>query len=132
MYDGDTLSVSVQGERVSVRLYGIDAPESGQDGNVSATRFLKRLIWEHPLEIKVVEIDRIGRSHAIVTRRGKDTSVNAAMVANGYSWVNPGRCRVEACASWKKLESHARKYKLGIWSGFDLVPPWEFKLQGGQ
>jgi hypothetical protein len=28
---------------------------------------------------------------------------------------------------WKKIESQARKLKLGIWSGFDLVPPWEFQ-----
>jgi len=130
VYDGDTFSINLQGEKVSIRLYGIDAPESGQDGNVSATRFLKRLVLEQPLEIKVIASDSIGRSLAIVIREGKESSVNAAMVGNGYSWVNPGKCKVDECTYWEKLESHARKLKLGIWSGYDLVPPWEFMQQG--
>ena len=130
VYDGDTLRIILQGEKVSIRLYGIDAPESGQAGNVSATRFLKRLVLEQPVEIKVIATDAIGRSLAIVIREGKEPSVNAAMVGNGYSWVNPGKCKVDECTYWKKLESQAKKLKLGIWSGFDLVPPWEFKLQG--
>ena len=46
VYDGDTLNLDVQGETVRIRLYGIDAPESGQDGNVAATRFLRRLVLE--------------------------------------------------------------------------------------
>ena len=130
VYNGDTLSINLAGERVSIRLYGIDAPESGQDGNASATRFLKRLVIEQPLEIKVITNDTLGHSLAIVTREGEKSSVNAAMVGNGYSWVNPGTCKVDACAYWKKLESQAKSLKLGIWSGFDLVPPWEFKSQG--
>lgn len=130
VYDGDTFSIILQGEKVSLRLYGIDAPESGQAGNVSATRFLKRLVLEQPLEIKVIATDSIGRLLAIVIREGKESSVNAAMVGNGYSWVNPGKCKVDECTYWEKLESQAKKLKLGIWSGYDLVPPWEFKLQG--
>ncbi len=129
VYDGDTLSVDMRGEKVSIRLYGIDSPEGGQDGNVDATRFLKRLILEHPLEIIVLEIDLAGRSLAIVIREGKESSVNAAMVANGYSWVNPGKCKADDCRYWKELESQARRLRLGVWSGYNLVPPWEFKRQ---
>ena len=124
VYDGDTFSIDQEGEKVSVRLYGIDAPESGQDGNLSATRFLKRLVFAQPLEVNVVETDLFGRSLAIVMREGKKSSVNAAMVGNGYAWVNPDACKVDACTYWKTLEFDARKLKLGIWSGFDLVPPW--------
>ena len=130
VYDGDTFSINLEGEKVSIRLYGINAPKNGQDGNTSATRFLKRLVVGQPLEIKVITTDANGRSIAIVMREGEKSSVNAEMVGNGYSWVNPGKCKVDACAYWKKLESQAQSLKLGIWSGFDLVPPWEFKLQG--
>ena len=130
IYDGDTLSLVMNGQKTSLRLYGIDAPESGQPGSASATRFLKKLISGHPLEINVLKIDQTGRSHAIVVRNGKESSVNAAMVANGYSWVNPRTCQADQCTYWKKLESRARSLKLGIWSGYDLVPPWEFKTKG--
>lgn len=129
IYDGDTLKVDVQGEALNIRLYGVSAPEGGQDGNVAATRFLRRLILGHPLEIQVMETDLFGRPLAIVIREGKESSVNAAVVANGYAWVNPGECKSDPCNYWKKLELSARKLKLGIWSGYDLVPPWEFGKQ---
>jgi micrococcal nuclease len=132
VYDGDTLSAEVQGTVVNLRLYGIDAPESGQGGNVTATRFLMQLVLGHPLEIKVIDTDRFGRPLALVIRKGKASSVNAAMVGNGYAWVNPDQCKVDDCTYWKELESQARKLKLGIWSGYDLVPPWEFSRQNRQ
>jgi micrococcal nuclease len=127
VHDGDTLDVTIQGEKVRIRLYGIDAPERGQHGNVSSTRFLKRLVFEHPLEIRAIETDVFGRTLAIILLEGRKSSVNAAIVANGYAWVNPSQCIVSHCKRWKKIESQARKLKLGIWSGFDLVPPWEFQ-----
>jgi len=49
------------------------------------------------------------------------------MVANGYAWVNPERCRTDECPNWKEIESQARSLKLGIWSDYDVVPPWEFR-----
>jgi len=129
VYNGDTLNLDVQGETVRIRLYGIDAPESGQDGNVAATRFLRRLVLEHPVEVKILETDRLEQAFAVVIREGKESSVNAAMVANGYAWVNPDQCKTDDCPHWKKIESQARMLKLGIWSDYDVVPPWEFKKQ---
>ncbi len=130
IYDGDTLSIMMGGQKLNVRLYGIDAPQNGQPGYVSATRFLKRLISGHPLEVTVLKTDRAGQSHAIVVRNGKESSVNAAMVANGYAWVNPRTCQADPCRYWKHLQSQARSLKLGIWTGYDLIPPWEFKRPG--
>jgi micrococcal nuclease len=127
--DGDTLDVDLQGKTIKIRLYGIDAPEAGQQGNVSATRFLRHLVLKHPLTIKVLDTDMFGRMHAIVIRNGKESSVNAALVANGYAWVHAEQCWVEECRYWEKLEVQARRLKLGIWSRFDLIPPWEFGKQ---
>lgn len=132
VYDGDTFEVLMQGEKVSLRLYGIDAPESGQHGNVTATRFLRHLVDKHPLQVKVIETDMFDQILAIVIRDGKESSVNAAMVGNGYAWVNPEKCKAEACDRWKQFESQARRLRLGIWSGYDLLPPWEFKMQDGK
>ena len=127
VYDGDTLNIDAEGETVMIRLYGIDAPEAGQDGNIAATRFLKRLVLEHPVEIKVMETDLFNQIFAVVIRKGKESSVNAAMLANGYAWVKPDQCKTNDCPHWKQIESQARTLKLGIWSDYNVVPPWEFK-----
>lgn len=130
VYDGDTIKVMMGGKKVTIRLYGIDAPERGQHGNAHATRFLTRLILGNPMEIKIMGKDWAGRTQAIVTNLGYEMSVNAAMVANGYAWVHPQTCTTEECVDWKEFESMARRYKLGIWSGYDLIPPWEFNREG--
>jgi micrococcal nuclease len=132
VYDGDTLTVDAQGETIRIRLYGIDAPESGQGGNVAATRFLRHLVLEHPVELKVIETDRLNQIFTVLIREGKESSVNAAMVANGYAWVNPDQCKTDECPKWKAIESLAKSLKLGIWSEFNLVPPWEFRRQQRQ
>ena len=132
VFNGDTMTAEAQGEEIGIRLFGIDAPESGQDGDVAATRFLRRLVLEHPVDIKVIETDRLNQIFAIVIRQGKESSVNAAMIANGYAWVNPDQCKTDECPKWKAIESQARTLRLGIWSEYNLVPPWEFRKQQRQ
>jgi micrococcal nuclease len=127
VFSGDTLKVDRRGDTLTVRLYGIDAPESGQSGDVSSTRFLKRLVLGSPVEMTEMGSDIFGRTLAIIFREGQQTSINAAIVANGYAWVNPDKCSGEVCDRLKTLESQARKLKLGIWSNYDLIPPWEFR-----
>lgn len=129
---GDTLVANVQGQKFSIRLYGIDAPESGQHGANAAKRYLRTLALAHPIEVEVIETDVFGIAVAIVRRVEKESSINAAIVANGYAWVNPKLCRADVCDKWTGLQSQAKKYGLGIWSGFDLIPPWEFNSQQGR
>lgn len=126
---GDILVADVKGEKLSIRLYGIDAPESGQHGSNAAKRYLRTLAVAHPVEVEVIETDVFGRAVAIVRRMGKESSINAAVVANGYAWVNPKLCRADVCDKWTGLQRQAKKYGLGLWSGFDLIPPWEFNSQ---
>jgi endonuclease YncB( thermonuclease family) len=128
---GDTMVAEIEGEKHRIRLYGIDSPESGQHGSTAAQRYLRGLALAHPVDVEVVETDVFGRTVAIVRRVGKESSINAAIVANGYAWVNPQWCQVDVCDRWIELQRQARKYRLGIWSGFNLVPPWEFKEQRG-
>lgn len=126
---GDTLVVVNEGERHTIGLYGIDAPVSGQQGANAATRYLRGIAMAHPVVLEVIERDGFGRKMAIVKRLGKESSINAAIVANGHAWVNPQTCRTEVCRTWQAYQRQAMKYRLGLWSGFDLTPPWEFREQ---
>lgn len=127
--NGDTLVVVSNGERRTVRLYGIDAPVSGQQDANAAKRYLRSIALSSPVDVEVVSTDVFGRSVAIVRRAHILSSVNAAIVANGYAWVNPKTCRKDKCEKWRRLERQAKNYHMGIWSGYDLIPPWEFKQQ---
>ncbi|HSO19783.1 MAG TPA: thermonuclease family protein [Desulfosarcina sp.] len=126
---GDTLVVVMSGERRAVRLYGIDAPASGQQGANAAKRYLRSIALGSPVEVEVAATDVFDRPVAVVRRPSIPSSVNAAVVANGYAWVNPKSCVADICGQWRELQEQAKKYRLGIWSGYDLTPPWEFRSQ---
>jgi endonuclease YncB( thermonuclease family) len=99
VHDGDTLDVTIQGEKVRIRLYGIDAPERGQHGNVSSTRFLKRLVFEHPLEIRAIETD-VFRS-------------NARDYPSGRQEV---KCQRRDCGQWLRVGESEPMYRLPLQS----------------
>jgi micrococcal nuclease len=132
VFSGDTLSVSMGGDTLSIRLYGIDAPESGQHGNVAATRFLKRLLRNQAVRVEWLHADGLAPPLAILVRDGKESSVNAAMVANGYAWVHPRQLHHRHLQPVETVGNESQGlFGLGIWSGFDLLPPWEFNRRQG-
>ena len=78
--DGDTFWIS--GQSVRIRIWGLDAPETGQPGGAAATAELSRLIAGEALHCRQRDIDRYGR---IVGQcflpDGRD--ITAAMIASG-------------------------------------------------
>jgi micrococcal nuclease len=57
--DGDTFYVS--GQDVRVRLWGLDAPETGTAGGAAATNTLARFISGQVLTCRKRDVDRYGR-----------------------------------------------------------------------
>jgi endonuclease YncB( thermonuclease family) len=78
--DGDTFWISTAG--TSIRVWGLDAPETNQPGGARATAALSRLIAGQTLSCRQRDIDRYGR---IVGQcflpDGRD--ITAAMIASG-------------------------------------------------
>ena len=86
--DGDSLSVS----GVSVRLFGIDAPEGKQTCNRSgagwrcgeeAATQLRNLIGGNPVECRGRDIDTYGRTLAVCSVAGIE--INSAIVEAGWA-----------------------------------------------
>jgi hypothetical protein len=49
------------------------------------------------------------------------------LVRSGFGWVFT-RYGVESfCEQWRRLEEQARKSRLGLWSGPNPMPPWEYR-----
>lgn len=126
--DGDTLKVRLTGQVMTVRLHGVDAPESNQAHGRAAAKALQALAANREVELKPVGQDQYDRMVARVYVDGDD--VNGRMVAQGYAWAYRRFLRQEPGAlSYCDLEADARAAGRGLWVGpaRDWVPPWDFR-----
>lgn len=121
--DGDTALVLVNGLEVTVRIAGIDAPESCQPGGDRATQVLHDLVQGDYVLLEPQGRDQFGRTLARVkTPSGMD--VGRQMVESGLAWVYPGKT---PNGEDRLAEERARRYTVGVWSLASPVPPWEWR-----
>ena len=112
--DGDTIEVMHGRKRVRIRLYGIDTPEYGQPYSGKAKRFTARLVQNRWVEITEKDVDKYGRTVALV--RLADSLINAELVDVGLARVFRWFCREQPlCTDWLFLEERARREKRGLW-----------------
>jgi len=127
--DGDTVRVDVNGRRESVRLLGIDTPESGrpdtpvQCGALEATGSLRRLLGDEdgggPAVVLLADPgqdrrDRFGRLLAYVELLS-GTDLGAAQVRAG--WARPyvyGRRPFARLALYERAQREARRAGRGV------------------
>lgn len=110
--DGDTVTILVRGNQVRVRLFGIDAPERGQDYSRKSREALAGLVFEKNVQVMVRDKDRYGR--AVGDVYVGDVYVNEKMVHS---------------RKFGELEREARIAKRGLWDGKNPIPPWEYRAQ---
>jgi len=124
--DGDSLRVKTRSRVETIRLFGIDCPEHGQAGWAEAKRRATVLMTGKEVSIVPVDVDRYGRTVAVVKRPG--LVVNAELVRTGMAWVHPFYCKSEPfCQELEQLERSARQLRLGVWRDERPVPPWKWK-----
>jgi len=122
--DGDTIKVYTgSGKPVTIRLHGIDCPEKKQAFGSVATKFTSDFCFGKEARVVVFEKDRYGRSIGEVFVG--DKSLNKALVKNGFAWWY--RYFANNDKELERLESEARKAKIGLWKDKNPVPPWEFR-----
>jgi endonuclease YncB( thermonuclease family) len=120
--DGDSVTVSVDGELVRVRLAEIDAPEDDQPFAIESRQSLFDLcLWAHA-ELTSISKDHYGRTLARVECNGVD--VNAEQVRRGLAWLKDQRAKDKKLF---KLQEEARAAKRGLWSHESPTPPWEWR-----
>ena len=121
--DGDTIRVRVQGKEYTVRLIGVDTPETVyptktvQHFGAEASAYTKA-----PLEAKMVTleadrtgdtVDRYGRLLRYVYLDGQN--FNARLISEGYAHAIRG-FRYSKRASFIRLEEAAKRLGKGLWS----------------
>jgi micrococcal nuclease len=121
--DGDTFTILTSEKReIKIRLYGIDAPERGQDfGNV-AKEYLGQLLKDQVVTIKSKGRDQYGRTIGIAIIGTKN--INEELLKAGLVWHFK---EYDKNPTWNLLEVQAREQKKGLWSHARPIPPWEFR-----
>ena len=122
--DGDTLKVLVNKETITVRLEGIDAPESKQSYGKKAKEALDKLVAGKTVTVKKTGTDKYNRTLGIVMVGDVDTS--AKLVEDGWAWHFKKYNDEERLA---KLEDAARNAKKGLWADEMPLAPWDFRAR---
>jgi endonuclease YncB( thermonuclease family) len=132
--DGDTLTILQQGQKVRVRLVGIDAPETskskrdpGQPYSQKSKKHLAGLVLNKQVSVKSYGQDRYGRILGEVFLG--DTNVNLEMAAVGLAEVYRGRApKGLGTEKYWRAEDAARSDSLNIWSlGDKYVSPRQWR-----
>lgn len=135
--DGDTVVVDVGGTEESVRLIGIDTPESvardrpNECFGAEASARLESLLpvgTAVRLTRDVEPRDMYDRLLAYVQRRSDGLFVNAAQVADGYAEAKDYPPNTAYRDDFEAAERAARSAELGLWSacgGPDVALPTE-------
>ncbi len=121
--DGDTIVVMHKGSPKRVRLYGVDAPEMGQDYGIRARRIVLALTGGRKVTVEYKGIDEYERILADVILSGQKM-LNREIVRAGYAWCHGSKDEI-----LKRLQTQARKKKLGLWAGREPVAPWVYRSQ---
>jgi endonuclease YncB( thermonuclease family) len=136
VYDGDTVDVRERSARVvRIRLYGIDAPETGKRGvrgqpyAGEAKRALMEKVLGRQVVLEIMDWDHYGRAVAVIRLGGRD--VNRDMVSQGWAWAYRHYLQGPYASAYIGAEELSRMHRLGIWRQDNPQPPWEFRhLQG--
>lgn len=121
--DGDTIKINYNSKEESVRLIGIDTPESVHpdasrnvfNGEI-ASNYTKTLLEGKDIELEfdTQKRDRYGRLLAYVYIDG--TMVNRLLLKEGYAQVSTYPPNVKYVDEFTKIQKSARENSKGLWS----------------
>ncbi len=133
-YDGDTITVKRNGQKVKVRFACIDAPELQQPMGRKSRDYLRSLINSSngKVGLNVIKSDRYGRSVAEVWINSAEFGtelVQSRMISAGMAY---GYDRYKSdCPSWEAVASaqeYAKSNRFGVWGG-NYQLPWNYRKQ---
>ena len=121
--DGDTVVVEGKnGDTITIRVWGIDAPESSQPYGPAATDVARQIVGGGTVTVEVMDEGPYGR---IIGRVQKgDTDLAASLALSGCAWHSR---RYPTSRQIREAEQEARQESRGLWSQDNPVPPWKHR-----
>jgi len=128
--DGDTLVIEMDGKNVTLRLIGLDTPETvdprkpvqcfGKEASEKAKQILTGTSVRIEMDPSQGELDKYGRLLAYVyvqaDVRPEGILVNEYMIAEGYGHEYTYNLPYRYQAEFKAAERRAREEKRGLWA----------------
>lgn len=130
--DGDTVTL-LDASKIQhkIRLAGIDAPESKQPYGQKSKEALSALVAGQQVEVDWHKRDRYGRVVSKIIAGVRD--VNLAQVRAGMAWWYRKYANEQSPVDqrlYKDAEAKAKQASVGLWSGKNPIPPWEWRKSG--
>lgn len=124
--DGDTVTLlRSDNTRITIRLAGIDAPESRMPYGHAAQTHLAGLVLNKEVVAVTQKQDRYGRTVATLLFGTQD--INLTMVQAGMAWHYKRYAQEQPqnqAANYAQSEQVARKEGRGLWQHEKPTPPW--------
>lgn len=127
--DGDSIWVRTwYGQRLKLRLLGIDAPETKQPSGKSSRDCLNWLIGGRSVEVVAVNRDVYSRLVCAISYKGQDICLR--MIEEGMAWpyfqymrqLTPQQRHV-----YREAYELAKREQRGLWRGKNPEMPWEWR-----
>ena len=128
VFDGDTIAVTIEGKEVTVRMIGIDTPESvNRDQSRNSPEGLEASLWLHSrlkgrqvfLEYDEQRTDRYGRDLVYVWLEDGVTMIEDELLKNGMAVTLPMEPNTRYSVRFAEIERQAVKENAGFWgTGF--------------
>jgi endonuclease YncB( thermonuclease family) len=123
--DGDSFTVSRNGNAVRIRINAIDAPELHQEFGPESRENLVKLIGGSRVLIAPVDRDRYGRIVADVFVDEKN--IGLSQIYDGFAWYF--RVKSMRRDGYQAAEEQARGQNRGLWHSSQPQPPWEWRKE---
>ena len=123
--DGDTVSISINGEKETLRLIGVDTPETVHPNKpvecfgIEASNYAKDLLSNKIISVEYDqsqgEVDKYGRSLVyIFLPDGRN--FNKIMIEEGYAYEYTYSEVYKYQKEFKESQTYAKENKLGLWA----------------
>lgn len=125
VHDGDTVTASCDNGQLKVRVFGIDAPEIGQQpwGEWSRDQLRTLIPGDNRLRFQVMDKDNYGRVVARLYAGDRDLGFD--MVRQGFAVVY---AQYNKSRAYQEAQAQAKRESLGVWSRAGAQQePWQWR-----
>jgi micrococcal nuclease len=123
--DGDSVVVlDSLNNQITLRLAEVDCPEKNQPFGTKAKQFTSDQIYLKTIKYVVTDIDRYGRSIAMIYYDDDNKYLSAEIIKAGMGWHYKKYSKSKELAL---LEDYAKKNKIGLWIDNNPIAPSEWR-----